>query len=54
MTSLSNHTNLLEWAVSAAGRYYDEVVQSGGWLFRRREDVIDGPVPPDAAAVLGD
>jgi hypothetical protein len=42
------------WAIIAAGRYYDEVVQSGGWLFRRREDVIDGTVPPDAAEVLGD
>jgi uncharacterized protein (TIGR02246 family) len=38
------------WQIIAAGRYNDEFVHAGGWLFRRRHDVIYGPVPTDAGA----
>jgi ketosteroid isomerase-like protein len=42
-----------DWAVIAAGRYNDELVRHQGWSFRRREDLIYGPIPPDAAAASG-
>src|ERR1700678_4546968 len=33
------------WVIVAAGRYHDELIKAGGWSFRRREDIIAGPVP---------
>lgn len=36
------------WGILAAGRYEDELVKKDVWLFRRRQDVLTGPIPPDA------